>query len=154
MIRYAAVLLGAVLLTSVLVDDAQARYPRREQANRWAHAHAMTMPWHGPYYHTSYGRPVALVVPPTVTSSSHLGWGISGSEVRPMHHQYGMGQSARGGRQTGGRQTGGRQTGGRQTGGRQTGGRQTGGSAPQLYGTPMWPQNTDQFGVYYVRGPW
>jgi hypothetical protein len=134
MIRYAAVLLGAVLLTSVLVDDAQARYPRREQANRWAHAHAMTMPWHGPYYHTSYGRPVALVVPPTVTSSSHLGWGISGSEVRPMHHQYGMGQSARGGRQTGGRQTG--------------------GSAPQLYGTPMWPQNTDQFGVYYVRGPW
>ena len=20
--------------------------------------------------------------------------------------------------------------------------------------TPLWPSNTDQFGVYYVRGPW
>lgn len=125
MIRFTAILLGAVLVTSLLTNDAEARYPRPERANRWAHAHAMTMPWHGPYYHTSYGRPVAMVVPPTVNSYSHLGWGVTATEVRPIHSQFGMG-------------------------GNQT----TTGNYPHLYGTPMYPQNTDQFGVYYVRGPW
>jgi hypothetical protein len=23
-----------------------------------------------------------------------------------------------------------------------------------FYGTPAWPSDTRQFGVYYVRGPW
>lgn len=129
MIRFAAVLLGAVLITSVLVDDAEARYPRPQRANRWAHAHAMTMPWHGTHAHTNFGRPVALVVPPTATSYSHYGWGVTGSEVRPLHQQYGMGQNGigRGGAP---------------------------GYSTNMYGTPTFPQNTDQFGVYYVRGPW
>lgn len=125
MIRYATVLLGAVLITSLLADDAEARWP--ERANRWAHAHAMTMPWHGTHYHTSYGRPVAFVAPPNVTSYSHLSWGVAGSEVRPMHQQFGMGQNGRSGPAMG---------------------------YHNLRGTPTYPQNTDQFGVYYVRGPW
>jgi hypothetical protein len=124
MIRYAAIFLGAVLLTSLLVGDANARWPSRPTANRWAEAHSMTRSWHGNHYHTSYGRPVALVVPPTATSYSSYGWGVTGSEVRPIYPQFGMGAGMSGMNQ------------------------------PQLQGTPMYPQSTDQFGVYYVRGPW
>jgi hypothetical protein len=28
------------------------------------------------------------------------------------------------------------------------------GAASQTLGTPYWPQDTAQFGLYYVRGPW
>ena len=28
------------------------------------------------------------------------------------------------------------------------------GGGQGFYPTPTWPSHTDQFGVYYVRGPW
>ena len=115
-----------MLVSGVLVDDAEARWPTRSTANRWGQAHAAATPWHGQHYHTSYGRPVAMIVPPTVQSYTHHGWGVTGTEVRPMHQQFRANHGFD---------------------------LQTM-DAPGLYGTPPWPQNTDQFGVYYVRGPW
>ncbi|MBM4000264.1 MAG: hypothetical protein FJ297_12145 [Planctomycetes bacterium] len=94
-------------------------------AERWALRHARSTSWHGDYYHTSYGRPVALVVPPTATTYSTMAWGVAQSETRPLHHQFrrpypGDGQGQEG----------------------------------HFLPTPLWPSHTDQFGVYYSRGPW
>ena len=80
--------------------------------------------WVGNYYHTMWGQPVALVVPPTAELQTHWNWGVAQTRVTPIWPQFG-----------------------RDYPGPYAGGR---GFLP----TPKWPSSTDQFGVYYVRGPW
>lgn len=81
--------------------------------------------WHGPYYHTAWGMPVALVVPPTAERQVHWGSGIGATTVTPICPQYQLAYP------------------------------QAGGFGPvPMSATPLWPNSTDQFGVYYVRGPW
>jgi len=83
--------------------------------------------WHGHHYHTEWGRPVAMVVPPTAGRQTKWSWGVANTTSTPIYHQYG---------------------------------RQYPGAGPHLAPgsgfrpTPYWPSHTDQFGVYYVRGPW
>jgi hypothetical protein len=81
--------------------------------------------WHQPYYHTAWGRPLALVVPPTARTETSWGWGVAQSSVTPIYQQfkrpYPGGESSDYG---------------------------------SLLGTPPWPSHTNQFGVYYIRGPW
>ena len=91
----------------------------------WAHNIAAQQPWHGAYYHIQYGTPLALVVPPTAHMRQTYSWGVSQNLNHPIYHQYG--RSAPGY-----------------------------GFAPGagFLPTPAWPSHTDQFGVYYVRGPW
>jgi hypothetical protein len=93
--------------------------------HRWNARYARTKPWHGNYYHTASGYPVPLVVPPTATSETKWGWGVAQTEVRPIHPQFN--RAYRGDVTTEGR---------------------------GFMGTPPWPSHTDQFGVYYIRGPW
>ncbi|GAA4473466.1 hypothetical protein GCM10023156_71520 [Novipirellula rosea] len=91
----------------------------------WNQNFAMDRPWHGPYYHQNYGQPLALVVPPTAHMRQTLSWGVSQNLMYPVHHQYGRNANY------------------------------PGAAAPgSFYATPGWPSHTDQFGVYYVRGPW
>lgn len=94
-------------------------------AERWALRHATVSPWHGAYYHTAYSRPIPVLVPPIVNSYSTMSWGVAYSETRPIHHQFR---------------------------------RPYPGIQPltstSFLPTPPWPSHTDQFGVYYVRGPW
>ncbi|OYV87578.1 MAG: hypothetical protein B7Z73_09885 [Planctomycetia bacterium 21-64-5] len=80
--------------------------------------------WAGGYYHTMWGQPVALVVPPTAELQTHWNWGVAQTSVTPIWPQF---TRAYPGPYAGGR-----------------------GFLP----TPRWPGSTDQFGVYYVRGPW
>jgi hypothetical protein len=86
---------------------------------------AASSPWHGGYYHVSYGVPVALVVPPTAEFQTHWGWGVGNTRVSVNWHQFRRNYPG-----------------------------------PAYYDagtyqpTPYWPSDTDQFGVYYVRGPW
>ena len=80
--------------------------------------------WSGNYYHTMWGQPVALIVPPTAELQTHWNWGVAQTSVTPIWPQYS-----------------------REFPGPYAGGR---GFLP----TPRWPSSTDQFGVYYVRGPW
>lgn len=82
-------------------------------------------PWHGPYYNASWGMPVALVVPPTATRQSHYGWGVGGTRTTVVRHQFSRNYPGPG-----------------------MFNRQL------LRPTPIWPTDTDQFGIYYVRGPW
>jgi hypothetical protein len=112
---------AAVLLTASLatVDSAEA-------IERRAHRRAASMhTWHGSHYHSAWGTPVALVVPPTAEYQTHWGWGVGNTRVTPICPQFH---------------------------------RNYPGPMPYHAGsfqpTPRWPSDTDQFGVYYVRGPW
>ncbi len=92
---------------------------------RVAYRQSQTYPWHGDYYDVAWGMPVALVVPPTAESQAHLGWGVGATRVTPIQHQF-----------------------------------QRNYPGPGAYDrswfrpTPPWPSSTDQFGDYYIRGPW
>ena len=91
----------------------------------WAHNFAMDRPWHGAYSHPQYGQPLALVVPPTAHMRQTLSWGVSQNKMYPIHHQFGRSANS------------------------------PGAAAPgSFYVAPTWPSHTDQFGIYYVRGPW
>ncbi len=82
--------------------------------------------WHAGYYHTMWGQPVALVVPPTATHQTNWGWGIGNTRVTPIYPQY-MGPMNSGVTAS-----------------------QYGPYRPQ----PYYTSDTLQFGVYYIRGPW
>ncbi|MCE5267495.1 MAG: hypothetical protein LLG00_06375 [Planctomycetaceae bacterium] len=94
---------------------------------RVAHRQSQTKPWHGEYYDSAWGVPVAVVVPPKAESQTHWGWGVGATRVTPIQHQfqaaYPGGPEGRGGRNS-------------------------------FRPTPRWPSSTDQFGDYYIRGPW
>jgi hypothetical protein len=85
--------------------------------------------WHAGYYHTGWGVPVALMVPPTARMQTRWGWGVAQSTMTPIYHQF---ERPYPGCVTGVE-------------------RQPG---EPVLPTPRWPSHTDQFGVYYVRGPW
>ncbi len=91
---------------------------------RVAYLQSQAYPWHGDYYDVAWGVPVALVVPPTAESQAHLGWGVGATRVTPIEHQFR----------------------------RDYPGPSTGGGP--FYPTPPQPSSTDQFGDYYIRGPW
>jgi hypothetical protein len=81
-------------------------------------------PWHGSYYHISYGQPIALITPPTARTQAHYAWGVGNNRTTTIPAQFqrswpGFNSNGLGFR-----------------------------------GTPRWPSSTDQFGVYYIRGPW
>lgn len=92
-----------------------ARYYRRSQAYTW----------HGNHYHTSYGAPVALVVPPTAEMQTNYHWGVAGYRTSPIYHQYRRGYPG-----------------------------MVGVPGAYFRPTPQWPSDTDQFGVHYIRAPW
>jgi hypothetical protein len=119
--------LACVVATALvsLTSSADAAWPTRTRADMYARRHANTQPWHGPYYHREYGMPLALVVPPTASAQTQWSWGVAQTRVMPTYPQFGRSYPGGGG---------------------------FGGSP--LYPTPAWPSHTDQFGVYYVRGPW
>lgn len=81
-------------------------------------------PWHGNYYHTEYGAPVALVLPPTAELTTNMGWGVSNTRVTRVCHQFARPYPGAG---------------------------MTGGTG--FRPTPRWPSDTTQFGVYPVRAP-
>lgn len=81
--------------------------------------------WHAGYKQTWWGRPVALVVPPTAHYQTIWGWGVGATQIEPIQPQFE----------------------GPMNGYPHT---VTGDWLP----TPYWPTDTRQFGVYYIRGPW
>ena len=85
---------------------------------------ASMRPWHGRYYNVQYGQPLALVVPPTAELQTDYGWGVPASRMTRIDHQFQR-------------------------------------PWPNGYWTPygflaapQWPNDTRQFGTYYIRGPW
>ncbi|MEM6688757.1 MAG: hypothetical protein AAF664_04970 [Planctomycetota bacterium] len=118
--------LAAVIVASQTADSSKAEAGDYYAMTQvWAHNFAMDRPWHGNYAYQNYGQPLALVVPPTAHMRQTLSWGVSQNLMYPVYHQYGRSANS------------------------------PGAAAPgSFYPTPSWPSHTDQFGVYYVRGPW
>jgi len=110
--------------TCVTPPDANAGDPYAA-TQLWSNQMAAQRPWHGNYYYLPNGQPTALVVPPTAHMRQTYSWGVSQNLMYPIHHQFGRNASQPGALPTGSFQS-----------------------------TPHWPSHTDQFGVYYVRGPW
>lgn len=81
--------------------------------------------WHSGYYHPAWGMPVALVVSPKAEFQTRWGWGVGNTRVTTTWHQFHRNYPGRGDY-----------------------------DPRTLQPTPYWPSDTDQFGVYYVRGPW
>jgi hypothetical protein len=94
---------------------------------RVSYRQSQTYPWHGDYYDATYGTPVAVVVPPKAETQTHLGWGVGATRVTPIQHQFQRDYSGGGGGTN---------------------------NRSWFRPTPAWPSNTDQFGDYYIRGPW
>lgn len=119
--RLTIFLLGAAIVGSVLAECAQqaAAHPYMLPLYR-----ARRYNWNYNYAHTSYGQPVAMVVPPTANLQTNWGWGVSSSRISRIDHQFGRNYWGPG---------------------------PFGGPFRQ---TPVWPSDTTQFGVYNVRGPW
>jgi hypothetical protein len=81
--------------------------------------------WHGTYYDTTWGMPVAVVVPPQPRTQTNYGWGIGGNTVTPVQPQFQRMEPPASEYHRG-----------------------------AFRPTPPWPSNTNQFGDYYIRGPW
>jgi hypothetical protein len=105
--------------------DAAAEAGYRTIKGRVSHRQAQTYPWHGGYYDVAWGMPVALVVPPKAESQTHWGWGVGATRVTPIQHQFERGYPGPGSY-----------------------------NRAWFRPTPPWPSSTDQFGNYYIRGPW
>ena len=80
--------------------------------------------WHGYYYDAAWGMPIALVVPPQCRHQTEMGWGVGNTRITPVSAQFH-----------------------RDWPGTPVYDRRG------FRATPPWPSDTDQFGVYYVRGP-
>ena len=92
----------------------------------WPNRRAQLYNWHANYVYTDYGQPTSLVVPPTADLQTNWSWGAPSMRISRIDHQFT---------------------------------RNYPGPGPFIPGrpfryTPHWPQDTAQFGVYYVRGPW
>lgn len=121
--KYAIAIAALVLATLAVAAPADAHEPHCWGPYRMAQNYT----WHGGYFHSEYGAPVALVVPPTAQLRTDYGWGVGNTRIRRIDHQFMYGFPGTAGGVAGG-----------------------GG----FRATPPWPSDTTQFGVYYVRGPW
>ena len=109
-----------VLAASVVTVSARAELPQA-----YAYRQAQILPWHNAFYDPYWGEPIALVVPPTAEFQCNYGWGVCGTRVSPIYHQFGRPFYGYYGVGDG-----------------------------RFYPTPVQPSDTQQFGVYYIRGPW
>jgi len=100
---------------------------KNHNGNAAAQKRAALTPWHGNYYYPQWGGPVALVVPPTAEFQTNYSWGVPASRISPIDAQFSRNYPGTGPGVLGG----------------------TGFLPP-----PLQPSDTNQFGVYYVRGPW
>ncbi len=87
--------------------------------------HSSMSAWHGNYYSPAWGMPVAVVAPPTSEFQTNWGWGVGNTRVTRIWHQFGRDYPGPSTYERG-----------------------------MFQPTPAWPSDTDQFGFYYVRGPW
>lgn len=116
---------GYFLAATVPAEAGPPGYHGCTPEDAWMYWYATHSPWHAPYYHTAFGKPVSLVVPPIANLQTHYNWGVSGTTMTPIYHQYARPYPAGFGAPEG-----------------------------AFRPTPFWPSSTDQFGVYYIRAPW
>jgi hypothetical protein len=119
--RFLPFVIAVALAATLLADSAPAQCRRMARAPQYAASSS----WHGGYYHSAWGMPMALVVSPKAEFQTHWGWGVGNTRSTVIWHQFRRDYPG------------------------------PGAYDPRLVRpTPYWPSDTDQFGVYYIRGPW
>ena len=125
---FALPVVAALLLAAVALDDAHAigppYGPEAHRAKKLDRFYSNNYTWHGGYYNSAYGTPVAVLMPPTVTMQTNYGWGVGNTRISRIRGRFGSEYSGHVQGDTGFR--------------------------PR----PAWPTDTTQYGLYYVRGPW
>ncbi|MEM6330434.1 MAG: hypothetical protein AAF790_09305 [Planctomycetota bacterium] len=116
--------IGAAALAAALFAAPAAEATSPTTPYMWPVYRAQGYNWHGGYAHYQYGQPLALVVPPTANLQTNWGWGVGASRIQRIDHQFGRNYSG------------------------------PGPHGGPFRPTPVWPQDTTQFGVYPVRAPW
>ena len=71
-----------------LVDQQVSAAPPYFYSSKGLTHEAMRRPWHQSYYHSQWGRPVPLVVPPVAGMHTEYSWGVTMNEMRPIYHHY------------------------------------------------------------------
>jgi hypothetical protein len=122
--RFAMIHVAAAAVLLAAATLAEARDPRCKSTLSCRREQCQQL-WHGSYYHSAWGMPVALVVPPTADYQTNWGWGVGNTRVTPICPQFGRAWPG-----------------------------VTGYDRHAFRPTPPWPSDTTQFGVYPVRGPW
>lgn len=116
MSRRCLIALSTTLLLITASQQADAFHLRRVSHS--------TGPWHTESYDPAAGAPVALVVPPTARTQTHLQAGVPSTRITRIGSQF------------------------------QPTGPGAGIYDQRAFQpTPRWPTSTDQLGVNYVRGP-
>jgi hypothetical protein len=114
-----------IILASLVCVAGVDRLSAGSIKNHAARWSSQMYPWHGDYYDAAWGMPVALVVPPTAENQTKWGWGVGNTRVMPIEHQFQRDYPGEGIFKR-----------------------------SWFLPTPRWPSDTDQFGDYYIRGPW
>jgi hypothetical protein len=128
MLRTILLISAVATATLLLTASSQADEARQTLQGVRAQWISQYYPWHGAYaypHFPGYGRPLALVVPPTAGLQTHYGWGVANSRVGHINHQFGPAFPG-----------------------------YYEGAQGQFLTPPVQPSDTTQFGVYYVRAPW
>jgi hypothetical protein len=123
--RFALLSILAIAAWLTCLSAAQAWEPRVKGALASELPRGRHTSWNGGYYKPEWGMPIALVVPPTAESQFHYGWGVGNTRLTAISPQF---KRAYWGEGTYDRSL--------------------------FLPTPPRPSDTDQFGVYYGRGPW
>jgi len=117
--------LASAVAAASLADTASAGCNRPNSRPRYRKSQPPVTSWHGWHYHSAWGMPLALLVPPTAELQTKWGWGVGNTQVVPIWPQFARDYPG------------------------------PGQYDPRVFKpTPPWPSHTDQFGVYCIRGPW
>lgn len=123
--RHLLFVMAIVAMAISFAPDAARAGDPYARTQLWSNRVAAQRAWHGNYYYLPTGQPTALIVPPTAHMRQTLSWGVSQNLMYPLNHQFGRNATT------------------------------PRALAPGSFmAAPHWPSHTDQFGVYYVRGPW
>ena len=96
-----------------------------QRTHAWNQQQMQSYAWHCNNSYWQYGRPTALVVPPTSAFQTVYSWGVANTRSVPIYHQFGRPYPGPGVA-----------------------------PAPGTFpAAPYWPSNTTQLGIYPVRGP-
>lgn len=83
--RYCLLLFTLAIVSCITSTCSAGGYGHYDRAARWYNA---TRSWHGPYQNVEWGRPVALILPPTVNMQTEYGWGVGRTRMSPINHQF------------------------------------------------------------------
>ena len=83
--RYSLLLFSLMIFSVLSTTTWAGGFGQHNRAARWHNAHTS---WHGGYQNVEWGRPVALILPPTARMQTEYSWGVGRTRMSPINHQF------------------------------------------------------------------